>query len=104
MKIFACKSYRDPEKLALCVVIASQQGCVVPVETREHSGTENKLIQSARVLISSHYNSLLSMPASVYSAAKQLNVLQSHGQHGRVTLNGVAKLTGLFSRGQKLPP
>lgn len=76
IKIFTHKSYRDREK---CV---SQQGCVVLVETRERGGTENKLIQSARVLISRHYNSLLLVPASLYGAAKQLNVLQSHGQHG----------------------
>lgn len=74
------------------------------VQTSERGGMENKLIQSAGVLIFRHYNSLLLVAASVYSAAKQLNVLQSHGQHGGVTLNGDAKLTGLFSCGQKLLP
>lgn len=84
-----------------CAVIASQQGCAVLAQTRERGGTENKLIHSAQVLIFRHYNSLLLVPASFYSGAKQLNVLQSHGQHGVLTLNGDAKLTGLFSRGQK---
>lgn len=47
----------------------------MPVQTRERGGTENKLIHSARVLIFRHDNSLLLVPASFYSAAKQLNVL-----------------------------
>lgn len=56
----------------------------MPVQTRERGGTENKLIQAVRVLIFRAHNPLPLVAASLYSAAKKLNVLQSHGQHGRV--------------------
>lgn len=102
MKILTLKSYGDSEKLAHCVVTVSQQGWAVPMQARERGGMENKLIPTAWVRVFRHYNSLLLVPASFYSAAKQLNVLQSHGQHGGLTLNGDAKLTRLFSHGQKL--
>lgn len=36
------------------------------------------------------------VPASFYSAAKQLNVLQSHGRHGGLTLNRRCQIDRAF--------
>lgn len=73
------------------------------MQMRQCERAENELILWATVLILQSYNSFLSLPASPFCAAKQLNVLQSHGQHGRATSKEEAKLISLFNCSQKLP-
>ena len=82
----------------------TSQRYIVPMQMRWCKGAENELIHWAGVIILQSYNSFLLVPASPFCAAKQLNVLQSHGQHGRATLQGEAKLIRLFNCSQKLPP
>lgn len=84
------------EKLGISVLEYKSKQRIVPVQMRQCKGAENELIHWARVLILQSYNSFLLVPASPFCAAKQLNVLRSHGQHGRATLEGEAKLISLF--------
>lgn len=92
------------EKLDISVLEYTSQRRIVPMQMRRCKGAENELIHWAGVLILQSYNSFLSVPASPFCAAKQLNVLRSHGQHGRATSKGEAKLISLFNCSQKLPP
>ncbi len=82
----------------------TSQRCIVPIQMRQCKEGENELIHWARVLILQSYNSFLSVPASPFCTAKQLNVLRSHGQHGRAMSKGEAKLISLLNCSQKLPP